>query len=160
MKVSVEYQNFLFKYTMEYVRQSRVRRCIVTTLRGIDTQQMGEQAPFPFFVRLTQDECNSVAVGAVQVKSVHNLVLKNQDFFWKFSPHLTTEFHRLQKLRLERSLISVTDKCIGKIRFYKYPALRKQLSRQDVHVRPCLLPFLNGLKNALNELHSHSLCTS
>lgn len=161
-KVAVTFSEFIFKYKMTCLEQDQVETEIAIILsRPWPSPNL--QPQFSFFIRLSQDECDEFEAGAVQVASSSSLIVRNQrgSVYWKYSRKHTETFYMLESLQkiskanyLQHSLLHSSH--VGNnIIFYRYEGLSPPFSRADA--KEHLLPLVEGVKVALEELHGKGI---
>ena len=125
---------------------------------------------FPYFLLASDSELTDLhpelGTPLTQVESRQSLLFRNENaYYWKYSPYYTVcfanivaiaiQFLSLGRSYLHYSLLPIGQKNFGKLLFYQYEVLIPPLKR--VEAKDCLKPLLDGVKNALDELHAKDI---
>lgn len=164
MEVTVTFQPFSFRFALSFVSRDQVCLKIKNKItRWHFTKK--DRNPLPFFVRLSEEECNLIERGATQVLSSSSLIVKSNTAFWKFNRQASRTYRELageakhlarQKQKLfQFTLLPVSIEKHGDCAFDKLEPLQPPLSRENA--KQCLLSLLDGLQRALEELHKNDI---
>ena len=167
MKVSVKFEEYIFRYSLEYVLQKDVRQEIKEQINKWEFK-ITHNDNGSFFVRLNQQECDTVEPGAIQVRSRSSLILRNQSntTYWKYNKYRSVLYERIAvrgiverqysgRNYLQFSLLPFAEERRGRLEFHKFDAIQDPLTRDEA--KSCLIRLLDGLRRALEELHSEDI---
>ena len=166
MKVSVKFEEYIFQYSLEYVSQKDVKKEIMEQIIKWEFK-ISHNDNGSFFVRLNQQECDTVEPGAIQVQSRSSLILRNQSntTYWKYNKHRTLTYSGIAGRGIERrysgrnflqfSLLPFAEERYGRLEFHKLDAIQDPLTTGEA--KSCLIRLLDGLRRALEELHSKGI---
>ena len=153
-----------FSYTLQPVSMTQVATDIGTTVE--QWRQKAEDAErytlvFPYYIGLSQNECDTFEINGSLVQSSRSLIIRNSNStkYWKCSFDSTGTFLRLatrhivQAVRLEYNLLPQEEHTRDARTFFVYEGLQAPLCRE--RAKECLVPLLQGVKTALDELHRH-----
>ena len=166
MKVSVKFEEYLFQYSLEYVFQKDVKQEIMEQITHWVFKITHDHNGI-FFVRLNQQECDTVERGSIQVQSRTSLILKDQSntTYWKYNKHRSELYAQIAGKEIDRqqsgryylqfNLFPFAEERYGRRRFHKFNAIQDPLTRGEA--KSCLIRLLDGLRHALEELHSEDI---
>ena len=162
MKVSVKFEEYIFRYSLEYLFRKDVRQEIKEQINKWEFKITHDDNG-TFFVRLNQQECDTVEPGAIQVQSRSSLILRNRSntTYWKYNKYQSVLYAQIavrgivERHYLQLSLLPLAIEQRGRLEFHKFDAIQDPLTRGEA--KSCLIPLLNGLRRALEELHSKGI---
>lgn len=158
-KVIVSFVNFRFQYRFLLLKKDEVKPTIREILRQ-DWSCFSGIPDFSFFVRFSQEECDVFVPGAVQVSSTTSSIVRNRECtkYWKFTKKESTKFVQLTVVAINGGShlqYSLLPSSISQQGFLQYDGLKPPLSREEA--KSHLLPLVEGVRVALDELHFHSI---
>ena len=167
MKVSVKFEEYLFQYSLEYVFQKDVKQGIKEQIDQWEFKIIHDNSG-AYFVRLNEQECDTIERGAIQVQSRSSLILRNQSntTYWKYNKYRSKLYAQTAEREIVRrqysgqnylqfSLLPFARERRGRLEFYKFDAIQDPLTRDEAKL--CLIPLLDGLRRTLEELHSERI---
>lgn len=167
-RLNITFHDLKFRIDCIQLEQSDVSRDIRTNLNrvcdDIETSGSDGHDVYPYYVRLSQTECDQISQGSKQVRTKRSIIVHSSDQskYFKYSPSCEDKYKSIcdMCLNCNPSMFRYSSLPTRKLRhltlpFYEYSALRGPLTRQ--HCKSCLIPFIEGVKRALEELHGHNI---
>lgn len=158
-KVEVKFVDFRFTYTLEPIAKQNVRREVNTALTRISPLvEHRSRDYYPYFIRLSTQDCNQFEINAEQVPTKSSIVIRshNELVYWKYSPQVSELFGSIALVKLlTYTLMPCSVTIHNGLAFYKFKGLSPPKDKEDA--KKSLRPLLEQVKDALEELHHHSI---
>ena len=81
MEVTVKFEPFSFRYSLDFVSRDQVHMKIKNKITGWHFTKTDVNS-HPYLIRLSQEECNVLERGTTQVFSPSSIILKSNTAFW------------------------------------------------------------------------------
>ena len=155
-------ESFLFEYMFCALKKEVVKKEIKSAVGAIYSKlssSLDVDAGMRYFIRLSEQSLLQVGEGLIQVPSKYNIVLCDQDYYYKMFPDVKAELTcnimkcRSCGLSCDQLSISCFVKPFGIVCFYGFEKLPYQISRDQA--KQCLYQFVVEVNDALDVLHNH-----